>query len=127
MTNKLKFSGIHHVALTVSDLDLVEDFYRQVLGLPFVTHQFDDEGRKRSAWFAIGQTVLMLELDSENKNHSNHLGWHLVALPIAQEERAAWIEKLLSHGVAISKETENSIYFYDPEGNHLALSHYQFN
>ncbi len=55
---------------------------------------------------------------------ADHPGHHLMALRIAQEDRAAWEARLQAAGVAISHRTGYTIYFTDPEGNRLGLSHH---
>jgi glyoxylase I family protein len=47
-----------------------------------------------------------------------------VALAITPPERQAWRARLLSCGVAIEKESEFTMYFRDPDGNLVGLSHW---
>ncbi len=51
-------------------------------------------------------------------------GLHLLAFRIVPESRAAWVGKLRAAGVAIENESPHTIYFRDPEGNRVGLSHY---
>jgi catechol 2,3-dioxygenase-like lactoylglutathione lyase family enzyme len=51
-------------------------------------------------------------------------GHHLLALRIRTEERTAWEERLRRAGVAVTHRTAFTIYFADPEGNRLGLSHH---
>ncbi|HEY5960734.1 MAG TPA: VOC family protein [Polyangiaceae bacterium] len=52
--------GIHHLALVVSDLQAMEDFYVGVLGLPLVRRWHDAEGqRQRAVWLALGHDAFL--------------------------------------------------------------------
>jgi catechol 2,3-dioxygenase-like lactoylglutathione lyase family enzyme len=51
-------------------------------------------------------------------------GHHCVALKIAEKERAEWRERLETAGHPVERESPYSMYFRDPDGNLLALSHY---
>lgn len=112
---------IHHIALKVCDLAALEQFYTNVLGLKVSMRQMDGT-EPRSIWFDCGPVVLMLEQAKEGKKVGS--GWHLVALQIDVSERLTWKKRLMDAGAKVTHETSYSLYFDDPEGNHLALSHY---
>lgn len=112
---------IHHIALKVADLANLELFYTKILGLKVIKRQLAGK-ELRSVWFGCGPVVLMLEQATEGKKAGK--GWHLVALQIDVSERLTWKKRLLDAGVMVTHETSYSLYFDDPEGNHLALSHY---
>lgn len=90
----------------------------------------------RSLWLDSGDghgTFLALERASEEPgtvassprvHDTEHGGHHLLALRIAREQRGMFESKLAAAGVAISGRTAYTIYFTDPEGNRLGLSHY---
>ena len=44
--------------------------------------------------------------------------------PTYTSERARWEQRLADAGVAIERTTAFSLFFRDPEGNRLALSHH---
>jgi glyoxylase I family protein len=52
--------GIHHLALIVTDLEVMERFYVDVLGLPLVRrwHSLDD-AQQRSIWLALGHDAFL--------------------------------------------------------------------
>jgi hypothetical protein len=56
--------------------------------------------------------------------HAAPPGWYVVALAIARDERPAWEARLVERGVAVERRTPHSIFFRDPEGNRLALTHW---
>jgi hypothetical protein len=47
-----------------------------------------------------------------------------VALEIPHSDRAAWEERLAQAGVDIVRRSPFSLFFQDPEGNRVALSHW---
>lgn len=52
--------GIHHLALVVTDLEAMERFYADVLGLPLVRrwHSADDT-QQRAVWLALGHDAFL--------------------------------------------------------------------
>src|SRR4051812_16835624 len=118
---------IHHLAVLVEDLAGAEAFYSGVLGLEIEKRWPDDAGGTRSIWLALGNGArLMLEraTTGDARRASMGAGWHLLALTIRKEDRAAIESALLTAGIAVDSRSENTLYFRDPEGNRLALSHY---
>lgn len=115
----------HHIALKVRDLAQCGQFYTAVLDLEVMQRQTDTGGTLRSLWFDLDGVILMLERWSGGtKGGPENPGWHLLALTIAVVERNGWRARLTKAGVRITGESPYSIYFSDPEGNRLALSHY---
>jgi glyoxylase I family protein len=118
----------HHISLKVTDLADCESFYADVLGLSIVERHKDKNGNERSVWLKCGELILMLEKFEgapPAKDHNyNHPGWHLLALAIDMETREDWKKRLRDAKIVIEEESPHSIYFRDPEGNRLALSHY---
>ena len=125
--------GIHHIAIRVRDLPTVERFYRDVLGLSVLRRWPGPNGiGDRSVWMDLGDgkgTFLALESISSDGNatdpgNQEHPGLHLLALRIQPRERAAWEARLAAAGTLVSHRTAYTIYFIDPEGNRLGLSHH---
>lgn len=137
-------SGAHHLAIKVRDLAAAERFYAGVLGLRVARRWPAADGAgERSLWLdlgAAGDTFLALEtltasaaldvdaaaarsgaLPSPSGERPGH---HLVALRIGRDQRSAWEARLTGAGVTISHRSDYTIYFTDPEGNRLGLSHY---
>ena len=48
----------------------------------------------------------------------------IVVFAMASAERASFVEKLGARGVAVEGETAFSIYFRDPDGRRIGLSHF---
>lgn len=124
--------GAHHVAVQVRDLPRAEAFYAGVLGLPVLRRWPADDGSERSLWLGLGEeTFLALERadpdatpPAERPFRDGHAGWHLVALRIRPEERAAWEVHLAERQVEIVHRTRWSLYVRDPDGNRLGISHH---
>jgi glyoxylase I family protein len=122
--------GIHHLAIQVQDLARCESFYRDLLGLPVLRRwPRDGGGGDRSVWLDLGAgSFLALEVvgagDTSPDQHDDRPGLHLLALRIAGEQRAFWVDRLTSAGFPIYRRTPYTIYVRDPEGNRIGLSHW---
>jgi catechol 2,3-dioxygenase-like lactoylglutathione lyase family enzyme len=137
-------SGISHFAIKVRDLVAAERFYCDVLGLRVLRRWADAAGTGlRSVWLRTGdaaETFLALEalspaesgtrdsgdgLDRTDANPNNeHPGHYLLALRIRRDQRASCEARLAGAGITVSHRTAFTMYFTDPEGNRLGLSHY---
>jgi glyoxylase I family protein len=117
---------LHHLAVLVVDLARAERFYCDLLGLPVVQRWNDERGAHRSTWVSLGSVFLAIERAGAlgPKRADDAPGHHCVALRIGQNERAHWGERLIAAGHPIERESAYSMYFRDPDGNLLALSHY---
>jgi catechol 2,3-dioxygenase-like lactoylglutathione lyase family enzyme len=124
----MKIEHILETCLYVDDLARAERFYRDVLGLTFVSRQ---EGRQ--VFFRCGQRMLLLfnplvsrESDGQFPPHGAFGSGH-VAFVAAQAELPKWREWLQQHGVVVEKTIDwpgggQSLYFRDPAGNLLELA-----
>ncbi len=124
--NRPSFSKVHHIALKVRDLNISEKFYHEILGLSVVARHQDDHGLPRSVWLQMGEVILMLEIipHAEAGIKKIEEGWHLVALQIDESDRQKWKDYLKEEGIAVEQESLHTIYFHDPFGNRVALTHY---
>jgi glyoxylase I family protein len=140
--------GVHHLAIQVRDLAEAERFYVGLLGLSVVRRWQGQAGAERSLWIDLGggsaarapaslapvlAPFLALEVvparpgqptAAEDPDRAGRPGHHLLALGIARSERAAWEARLTAAGVPITGRSAFTLYFCDPEGNRLGLSHY---
>ena len=123
--------ALHHAAVRCRDLARVERFYREVLGLEVLRRwprAEADGGGDRSVWLSTGQGFLALERASrpveEEPFEDTPAGWQVVALTIAHADRAAWERRLLGAGVRLARRSPFSLFFRDPEGNRVALTHW---
>ena len=115
---------IHHVALRTGDLPRLEAFYAGVLGLPVVRRA---PGR---VWLAATDdasalgALLMLEQREQGEPEVPVNYKEFLAFAIAASDRAARREALERANVAIEAETDFTLYFRDPDGRRVGLSHY---
>jgi catechol 2,3-dioxygenase-like lactoylglutathione lyase family enzyme len=126
--------AFHHVAIQCADLDRCERFYREVLGLRVLRRWPRGEGGDRSVWLSVGSSAgsaegfLALERADEEPQarpwRDGKPGLHLVALRIGAAERGAWEDRLEAAGVRVVHRTRWTIYFLDPEGNRIGLTHH---
>ena len=111
---------LHHLALRSRDVDALERFYVDVLGLACVRR---DGGR--SVWLALGDGVLMIERAAQAEPRPDPRGLELIALSAADVAARDAVEaRLRERGVSIEARTSHTIYFRDPEGRRVGVSTY---
>jgi glyoxylase I family protein len=118
---------VHHLAVLVRDLPRAETFWIDLLGLSIIRRWHEPSGAHRSTWIRLdGDAFLAIERADSAKPRrlDDQAGWHCVALAIDVSERAAIIRRLTAAGVGIERESPFSIYFRDPDGTLIAMSHY---
>ncbi len=122
---------LHHLAIQVRDLEGTVRWYREMLELPLLREWRDDAGAMRSVWLGLsGEAFLALERGSQrppgegDPSEAGRAGYHLAALRIHPSERRHWEQRLGERGVPIEHRTRWTIYFRDPEGNRIGLSHH---
>jgi catechol 2,3-dioxygenase-like lactoylglutathione lyase family enzyme len=124
----VRILGFHHLAIFVRELERVALFYREVLGLSEMARHRREDGTLRSIWLAVpGGGFIALEenpVPSSAAFGRGSPGLALLALRINAADRKRVTEELARRGIPIVKQTEWTVYFDDPEGNHLALSHH---
>ena len=119
--------AVHHLAVVVADLARAEAFYAGVLGLPVLRRWTDDAGQPRSVWLELGGgAFLAAELAGAPAPTRGDTapGWHFVALGIAGDERETWRARLAAARVTVERESAYTLYFRDPDGNLVGLSHW---
>lgn len=118
--------AIVETAIYVDDLDAVEAFYRDILGLEVIGKESG-----RHVFFRVGNGVLLAFIPEATLKgdmlppHGARGPGHF-ALGVRAESLDEWRHRLEGHGVAVEKEIEWprggwSIYFRDPAGNSVEL------
>jgi glyoxylase I family protein len=110
---------VHHLAFRTRDLTRLERFYTDALGLSIVRRDGD-----RSVWLRAGGTLLMLERAEEGEPDVPPESKELVAFGIEAPDVERWRRVLEASGIAIEGETAFTLYFRDPDGRRVGLSHY---
>jgi glyoxylase I family protein len=109
---------IHHLALRTQDLARLRSFYVEALGLVV------SQEAEASVWLHLGEAILMLEVAAEGEPVIADKAIDLIAFAVDPEERAALELTLAARGVPIEGRTEFTIYFRDPDGRRVGVSHY---
>jgi len=110
---------VHHLAFRTRDLTKLERFYTDALGLSIARR--DGE---RSVWLRAGGTILMLEQAEEGEPDVLPASKELVAFGIEAPDVGRWRRVLEASGIALEGETAFTLYFRDPDGRRIGLSHY---
>jgi catechol 2,3-dioxygenase-like lactoylglutathione lyase family enzyme len=123
--------AFHHLALQVKDLPAMERFYRELLELPVLQRWPDGQGGERSVWLSLEDGFIALErapaelaVPERGDFADGRVGYYVLALRIAKAEREAWEKRLAQARVTVERRTAYSLFFRDPEGNRLAVSHH---
>jgi glyoxylase I family protein len=130
----MQLKGIHHIALNVKDLDRAENFYTNVLGFQ-VTNRFSKG--LRHLMLETGNTAIALfespELEfKEAIRLLSEEGYLHLALEADPADFENIIKELQSKNIHIDngpvkRGDGESIYFNDPDDNHLEIHCYNPN
>jgi catechol 2,3-dioxygenase-like lactoylglutathione lyase family enzyme len=113
---------IHHLALRTANVPRLEAFYRDVVGLAPAR---DDRGESaESVWLLAGETRVMLERLGPGEPMTPEGSMELTAFAILTTERAAFEERLARSGIPVEQRTDFTLYFRDPDGRRVGVSHY---
>ena len=121
--------GFHHVAITVSDVNVSADWYATVLGFEELFREEDDGRRACIMRFPGGSKGVGLVEHRGNEGTAfdpTRLGLDHVAFTVAtQQELEQWAQRLTAAGIAHSGAIDIPpgaiLNFKDPDGIALAL------
>ncbi len=126
--SRVHTSGLHHLAITAgaAGVEAVARFWREVVGLEQLTVFRRDDGSVRSVWLALepGGGTANGFLAIEAADPKRPLGPSMVALRIARSQREQVLAELKTRGVAVEHQSRWTVYFFDPAGNRVGLSHH---
>ncbi|MBK8216163.1 MAG: VOC family protein [Myxococcales bacterium] len=109
---------VHHIAFRTRDLPRLLAFYQDLLGFSIMRTS------PRGEWLAAGQAILMLEHAEPGEPTVPEGCMEAVIFAIDEADRPALLRKLASHGVSLEGSTPYSLYFRDPDGRRVGVSHY---
>jgi catechol 2,3-dioxygenase-like lactoylglutathione lyase family enzyme len=109
---------LHHLALRTSDVARLRAFYAGVLALP-VVREADP-----NVWLGAGAALVMIEAAGADEPAPPPGSLELVAFAIGEHEKPSWRDRLAAHWIPIEAETAFTLYFRDPDGRRVAVSHY---
>ena len=123
------FPGLHHVALTVSDLGVSKPWYSKLFGADPVMDEVEDAGNFHHAVWLIGEGQVFgihQHLKSTNKDpvDETHPGIDHVGFACAdRDELKGWVSKLdelgYKHGGIVEASYGAGLSFRDPDNNPL--------
>lgn len=99
----IKLIGVHHIMVTVGDIQIAKQFYETVLGLEEAECPVNDGKR---IWFKLGQQELHVNLHPNHKAGITHF-----ALSIETGKYHEYYEKVKNTGY--EKVTESHLYEAD--------------
>jgi catechol 2,3-dioxygenase-like lactoylglutathione lyase family enzyme len=122
----MKYTQIKETCLYISDLDLAENFYRDILEMPVISKVKD-----RHIFFRCGTSVLLCFIpevtrDEENLPPHYAIGKQHIAFEVGKKDYLKTKSTLLEKGITIIHEQEwgrkqTSFYFEDPFGHVLEI------
>ena len=125
-----RVKGLGEVSIQVRDLDAMQKFYEEVVGLE-VLRRDDDE---RFVFFKVadgygGHSQNLALFEASNTLNPQESTLHHIALNVALEDFETEKTRLEGLGLKINATVHEwlhvrSLYFYDPEGNHLEFVAY---
>ena len=124
----MQLKGIHHIALNVKDLDRAERFYTDVLGFQ-VTHRFS-KGLRHLMLETGNAAIALFETPDlkveEAMNLLSEDGYLHLALEADPADFKAIIKELQTKKIQIDngpvkRGNGESVYFNDPDHNHLEI------
>lgn len=120
-------TALHHLALGAHDVTGVAAFYKQAFGLEIDREHQRSDGTVRSIWLRIGSLLLMIEHTEEPIRRVEGVGHgpFLLAFWVSASERTEVEARLLRLGAPIESRTKYTSYARDPEGNRVAISHFE--
>ena len=114
-------TGINHITISVSNIGVSFDFYKEVLGFkPVMKSSF-------SAYLLLSD--LWIALQEEKVERSNNTYSH-IALNVKKDDYISMVEKLKEFNVIEWKKNDtegDSFYFLDPSGNKFELHYSDLN
>jgi len=123
-----RVKGLGEVSIQVRDLDAMQKFYEEVVGLELLRRDESFVFFKIAEGYG-GHTQNLALFEASNTLNSQESTLHHIALNVALEDFESERMRLEGLGLKIHATVHEwlhvrSLYFYDPEGNHLEFVAY---
>lgn len=123
-----RVKGLGEVSIQVRDLNAMHKFYEEVVGLEVLRRDESFVFFKVAEGYG-GHTQNLALFEASNTLNSHESTLHHIALNVALEDFETEIMRLEGLGLKIHATVHEwlhvrSLYFYDPEGNHLEFVAY---
>lgn len=104
---------IHHIAIATENVKKMADFYKRLPGLKWKEDKFNEAGNLRSVWLETENGCLVMIED----------------FPKPKAPEALIFKYQITYNfndinLTITKQTDYTFYFLDPDGNQLGYSAY---
>lgn len=106
---------IHHIAIGTRKVRKLADFYLKMPHAEKIREWEEPDGALRSVWIQFSKTILMIEFGETMAPRALVFGYEI-------EDLKKW--NILFETIPVTRETEFTKYFLDPDGNQLGLSSY---
>ncbi|MZG53787.1 MAG: hypothetical protein F3743_08130 [Nitrospinae bacterium] len=124
----MQLKGIHHIALNVKNLDRAERFYTDVLGFQ-VTHRFSkglrhlmmETGNAAIALFEAPDLEVNEAMDLLSEEGYLHLAFEASPADFEQIVKELKDKNVKIDSGPVKRGDGESIYFNDPDQNHLEI------
>ncbi len=130
MPEQRPIKGLGEIAFRVEDLDRMQEFYENVVGLELM-RRFPDSVFFRIAEGVAGHTQILALFDRRSRDgyqgiEPEHTTVDHIAFGIALEDHQPELERLQGLGLKVQTRTHEwthwrSIFIWDPEGNTVEL------
>jgi catechol-2,3-dioxygenase len=126
--SKRRVKGLGEVSIQVLDLDAMQKFYEEVVGLEVLRRDESFVFFKVAEGYG-GHTQNLALFEASNTLNPQESTLHHIALNVALEDFETEKMRLEDLGLKINATVHEwlhvrSLYFYDPEGNHLEFVAY---
>jgi len=123
-----RIKGLGEVSIQVRDLDAMHKFYEEVVGLEVLRRDEDFVFFKIAEGYG-GHSQNLALFEASNTLNPQESTLHHIALNVALEDFESEKTRLEGLGLKIHATVHEwlhvrSLYFYDPEGNHLEFVAY---
>ena len=115
-------TGIHHIAIRVSDCALSAQFYEGAFALREIS-RVERDGELRAVWLQAGGAVLMLERSVRGEGPNSGSG-HVLIFSVS--DLAAAEDRFKQFGVRVFDRTTSTLYVQDPDGHRAGVSEHRF-